>query len=332
MSDSNTALAPLDDLTPAQLARAAQKELAERLPARYREDVLFLERPSPESLMNLVDALPEEIQAPMRDMMRKTRPRKKGMNTTNEGFSPTELRLYQGTGNDPIRPAKLPPGEFYSTDSKARGSSITGVVLGIYQGRTLWPPREQGGGGGGKAPLCHSLDRLEGSRYGSCLSCPNADKPYNDGGCTRDVVVWFMDEDASGIFELRFSKTSLGAGEALLKILQKGDNIWDRWITFETQERTEKDRRWYVIKATPVSDLKNPENNNTNLELHDVYDALASVLLADVYYPKLAVVYDRSKTSTDSPVNGGGGAAIGGFDEAALLEPGSDDADYSQDV
>lgn len=327
---ATTALIPANQNTavtaPAESGVNQNRALAERLPPRYREDVLFMVRPTPEQLFGIVEKLPGDSQAKMIELVRKTRPKKQGAHTAREGFSPTQLRVFQGTGNDPAKPAKLPPGNFYTVDSRDMGDEVHGIVLGFYEGRTMWPPRDQETSN--KGPLCFSLDRKMGSRYGECESCPNAQKKYSDGGCGREVTVFFIDEALTGIYELKFSKSSMGGGDALVRILNKADNLWDRVFVIKNEERTEGDRRWYVTKATPVSDPKNPTAANTDRKLHPLYEALSRLLDADVFYPQLADVYDRAKGSTDTANNADVGA-----NEAALLGNAATDGtpDYSGD-
>lgn len=305
-------------------AVSANKALADRLPARYREDVLFMVRPTPDQLVGIVEKLPGDSQAKMIELVRKTRPKKQGAHMSREGFSPTQLRVFQGTGNDPAKPAKLPPGNFYTVDSRDMGDSIDGVILGVYEGRTMWPSRDSGSSE--KGPLCYSLDRKMGSRYGDCEACPNASKKYNEGGCGRDVVIWFVDRELTGIYELKFSKSSMGGGDALVKIVNKADNLWDRFFSIRNEERTEGDRRWFVTKAIPVNDPKNPAASNTDRALHPLYEALSRLLDSDVYFPALANVYDQAKSG------GGGGGNVGrklSADEAALLGNDAGTPDYS---
>lgn len=312
---------------PAESGIVQNKALADRLPARYREDVLFMQRPSPEQLFEIVMKLPADSQQKMLELVRKTRPKKQGAHTAREGFSPTQLRVNQGTGNDPVKPAKHPPGNFYTTDSRDMGDEVKVVFIGFYEGRTMWPPRDQGDSAS-KGPLCFSLDRKMGTRYGECEACPNAQKKYTEGGCGREVTAWFLDEDMTGIYEVKFSKSSIGMGDSLVKILNKADNLWDRWFTLKNDARSEGDRRWYVTKSTPFTDPKNPAASNTDRALHTLYEGLSRLLDADVYFPALADTYDRAKGSTDA-----GGAVMANADEAALLSNTATDGtpDYSGD-
>jgi hypothetical protein len=325
MSDTNetTALAAPSD---SALWREQAKLLAERVPVDKKDDVLFLSRPSPTQLAELVSSLPEKYADKMMEIVRKTRPKKQGAHSNRTGFSPVGVRLYQGTGSDPLRPPKMSPGEFYSADSRVLGDKLEVAILGFYEGRTLWPLRDSGD----KNPICWSWDRKMGTKYGECAKCPNASKKYTDGGCAVDMTFWFMDLDMTGIYSFTFSKTSYGSGTALAKVIGKSENIWDRVIRLETQERTEKDKRWYVVKASPIIDAKNPDAGNTPRELHPLFEAMSKLLDADVYYPQLADVYDRAKGIVATPA-----ADAEAVDEAALLgntATNGDNPDFSTDV
>lgn len=325
--EDTAAVAPVTAITP---ALAAQQALAARLPAKYREDVLFLKRPTGEELFNVVAALPTASQEKMLSLVKKTNPKKQGAHTSQMGFAPTTMKLFHGVGADPTRPKATTPGAFYTGDSNVKGESFTAVVLGFYQGRILWPPQGAGASNESKAPICMSADRETGSKYGSCASCDLSRRPYTQGGCTPEVTFWLLDEDMTSIYELKFNKSSYGAGESLVKILSKSENIWDRWVKFESQERVDGTKRWFVQKAGPVSDAKNPEKTNTPKELHKLFSELSKILDADVYYPMIADQHDRLKNSAES-----GGASTGNaapFDEKAFLADSSDSPDYSKDV
>jgi hypothetical protein len=333
------ALAPTEQETTALAVpptdREVLKALANRLPAKYKSDVLFLKRPSSEELFAAIEKLPSDEQDKMITLAAKTRPKKQGVHTTRSGFQPISVRIYQGTGNDPVRPQKMTPGEFYNAAGIVMGEKIEGTVIHVFEGRTLWPAKDAGGDNQSKAPICVSLDRVEGSKYGSCQACPLSTKAYNQGGCPKDVTIIFVDKELTGVYSLTFAKTSYAAGDALVKMLQKSENIWDRQVSITAQERTEKDYKWYVIKATPVSDPKNPANNYTPKNLHPIYEMLSKVVDADVYYPQLADIYDRSKNSADSNANGGGAAKGETIDESLLGTTATtegDNPDFSKDV
>lgn len=330
---ATTALAVKEDA--ALVAEASEDPtelLAQRLPAEYRFDLRTLNRPTPDDLLKIVQALPATEQAQILELVKKLNPKKPGMHTARQGFVPTSMRLFQGTGNDLARPKNLPKGHFYTSDSRVIGDKFVGAVLATIDGRILWPQRPEKGApapeNASKAPLCVSLDRKEGSRYGKCATCPNSTKQWSQGGCTPEVIVYFMDIDMTGVYELRFSKTSLGAGSKLVTTLQSSENPWDRWIAFESSERNANGNDWCVLKAMPVSDSKDPSKNNTSKTLQPLFAALSKIIEYDVFYTGMANVYDRSKANADAGVSGGDNAADTA-NEKELMQPGGDNPDYS---
>jgi hypothetical protein len=301
-------------------------ELAKRLPRKYQDAVMLLRRPETEELVKIVDSLPTDMRDKMIDLIRRTRPNKQGVHGGAVNFAPVQLRLNQGTGNDPLRPAKHIPGEFYTTESKGMETPFEAAVIGLYKGRTMWPPRQQGGKqdeNQSKSPICYSLDRETGSRYGDCGTCPNAQKKYSEGGCMQEVTLFLVDRAMTNIYSLVFNKSSFYAGENLVKIITKSDEIWSRWIKFETQEREAtingQKVRFFVIKASPVVDAKTA---NTPRELYPLFSALSRLIDADVYFPQLADVYDRSAKGEGQTVD------AGKVDEASFTDAG-DNPDYS---
>lgn len=311
---------------------AARKAMAARLPEEVRPRFLMLKRPNPAELMDIVMKLPEASQEAMMTLVSKTNPEKQGLHTSSSGFEPTALKLYHGVGNDPTKPRQTLPGQFYAADSRIIGEKFNAVPLAIYEGQILWPEKNQAGSDDkSKAPICVSVDRKTGSKYGSCATCPLAPehRQYTQGGCMREVTAYLLDQDMTSIYELKFAKTSEGAGRAMLGILKKSNTLWDRWFTFEAKERVEKDKKWFVIQAGPVADAAKAA---TDPKFHPLFNALSKVIDTDIYYAALANIHDRAKNSTDAggAAAGTAGGAATTFDEKAFLKGDTEAApDYS---
>lgn len=309
----------------------ARKALASRLPESMRGRALMTKRPTATELMDIVMSLPESQQEAMVNLVSKTNPEKQGLHSASSGFDPTALKVYHGTGNDPARPRQTLTGQFYSSDSRVIGEKFNAAVLAIYEGQTLWPQQGSGAANESKAPICQSMDRQMGSKYGPCSSCalnPRT-RAYTQGGCSEDVTVYLLDQDFTAIYELKFSKTSLGAGRSLMNVLKKENQVWDRWFTVEAKERVEGKNKWYVVQCSPLAD---PAKVNTPKTAHPLFQALSKVIDTDVYYRKIADIYDRAKNSADV---GAAGAATenAAFDEKAFLKgETSATPDYSKDV
>lgn len=279
-------------------AMALNMALASRLPEEYRESVLMLERPSTTALAEMVSKLDESWQSKVMSLLRRMRPTKQGIHTKGGGFKITEIKLYQGVGNDPARPAKLPPGGLYTSDTQVIETPFIGAVVGVHETRTMWPPLE----GARSGPLCYSLDMEQGSKHGKCKSCHYANKLPRDGGCGTEVVAYIVDQNMTGVYSIKFSKTSYRAGKQLIQLVSAGDEIWSRWVSFSEQEYKDGSKRWFGLKASAV-ESKNQADLFVPKALDPILRAMSCALDAEVYYPALADVYDRSRAS-------GGGVAL----------------------
>jgi hypothetical protein len=275
-------------------------------------------------------ALPAANQEAMMNLVEKTNPVKQGLHTASSGFEPTVLKLYHGVGNDPVKPRQTLPGQFYSADARVIGEKFTAVPLAIYEGQILWPPQDQGKGES-KAPICASVDRKIGSKYGECDKCPlnpETGRKYTQGGCMPEITAYLLDQDMTSIYELKFAKTSYGAGKTLVNILKKQNQIWDRWFVFEAKERIDGAKKWYVVNTSNPTEAGKIDSPKT---LHPLFAALSKIVDVDVYYKKMADNYMRSKS-------GAGGGEAGAetpapaFDEKSFMADAGGAPDYSKDV
>jgi len=259
----------------------------------------------------------------------KANPEKQGIHSTTSGFEPTALKVYHGVGNDQTRPRQCLPGQFFSGDSHVLGEKFNAVPLAIFERNTLWPPQSDTGEGN-KAPICNSVDRKTGSKYGSCDACPLNPKvrSYTQGGCTAEYAVYLMDETMTSIYDLRFSKSSGKTGRVLMDILKKQKFVWERWFTFEAVPQTKgSSKKYYIIGASPIADAVKAV---TSVAFHPLFSAFSKLIDADVYYPQLAAVHDRLKGGEGATVDGTTAPA---FDEKAFLKSDTGAApDYSKDI
>jgi len=284
---------------------AARKALAQSLPERLRPQVMALKRPTPVDLMNLVMALPDAQQEAMMRLVAKTSSTKIGIHTASTGFTPTVLKLYQGVGDDAAKPANCVPGDYYTGDSRVLGKEVIAVPLGVHMGHSLWGPRDQGK----KPPICISADRVTGSKLGECIACAvnPARRQYTEGGCTREVVVYLLDINMTAIYSLRFARTSEKAGQTLASTLEQSSAAWARWFTFGSTTTMNKGGQKYLVMTTlPVADAAKA---NTDPVLHPLFEALATMLEMDVYYPEIANIHARLR-GEEVAVNPAGEATV----------------------
>ncbi len=300
--------------------KAIEKAAPNALADLGKGDVLFLDRygkavarvaeelPTSGTFQQIIDALPEEYIDNLMGIIQKTMGARTGVYGDSDRPDFPELRIYHGTGNDPNRPDKQIPGEYYLTTKENVGEAFEGTVLAMWGGRTMWGDAEAGETT--KMPICQSMDRKMGSTCGECETCPH--KPWRDGKqqrCSDDVVAFMLSRDMKEIVLVRFQKTSEPAGKQLKKFTKRAMQLWSKWYHLSLESRTSKtdsNRRWYVMKVEPCSgdDALVPE------AIHEFCDAMCVSLESTFILPNMASIY-RNVQSPDDELDAedGGGSS-----------------------
>lgn len=253
----------------------------------YHHRLQTVQRPTLKDLMKILHEIPEEYQEKVTALLRRMDPNRPGLYLADSKQQPTELRLYQGTGNDPNRPENCRVGHFYYTTKQNVGASFTGTVIALWEGRTLWPgpndPRT--------APICSSMNRVMGSRFGLCETCPS--RPWRNGqktDCNDDVVVYMLPDTLDDIILVRFSRTSAPTGRQLASYASKSIVPWQRFYRLTASERQgqgKKNIQWHVMKVEPAEE-------KVPFELLDLCAALCAMASHDLILPGLARIYDQA--------------------------------------
>jgi hypothetical protein len=263
---------------------------------RYMSRIEAVEKDIPDkpAMRAILKALPDEQQEAVAAIMRRMATDKKGIYSSNDRPDYTELRLYQGTGADSNRPETAIPGQFYLTTKENVGKVFEGTVVAIWEGRTMWPDRS--GGETSKMPVCISMDRRMGSRFGNCKDCPNL--PWRDGKkdqlCSDDVIAFMLPKDLSDIVLVRFSRTSEPAGRQLMRFAKKGGTFglpWERWyrITSAEHKDTERSFRWFTLETNVNADENVPD------DLNDFCEAMCTSAEVAYILPGLARIYQQAE-------------------------------------
>jgi hypothetical protein len=270
---------------------------------RYKDELQRLEKEEKsksEMQQTLLD-LPEDLQEKMSNIYRSMSGKKRGAiggDTDTSSF--LALRLYHGVGSDPMRPEDLPVGNFYSSAGNDFGKEFVGTVLAYTKGRAMLGDKNQGEDT--SRPLCSSWDRKVGNSYGNCDVCPF--RPWKDGKpnrCGNDILFYILDKDMTGIYTLRFSKTSEGGGRQLEKLAGTTFDLWSRWyrIYAEKQKSADGKMEYRVLKATPY----NPPAGETALvpdELQTVCEMLSHSIVSKHILPRINAIYqDGAKARVD---------------------------------
>lgn len=295
----------LDTYKSPTLAELAEQTKHPSFLERYGKRLARVERPSLAQLAMLVDALPDESQGQVTNLIKKMDTERPGLYLADNRPQLTELRLYQGSGSDPNRPDNCRVGDFYLTTKRNVGSEFVGAVIALWQGRTMWPGPDEARG----APLCTSMDRQMGSKFGNCATCP--ERPWNQGEktrCNNDVVAFMLPPDLDELILVRFSRTSETAGRQLSKLVAKDLVPWRRFFRVTSAERQGAGGasiKWHVMRIEPHGDETMPS------ELHEFCAALCSTIEHDFILPGLASIYNSaaeidvdnldSEDASDSP-------------------------------
>lgn len=310
------ALLPLGDTPP---------EFEERYSAIVER--VSAELPSPTAFQKIIDALPEEYIDSLMGIIRKTMSTRKGIYGDSDQSDFPELKAYQGTGNDPNRPDKQIPGEYYLTTKESVGEQFEGTVIALWSGRTMWGSADLGEDT--SKPLCTSMDRIVGNLCGKCEDCPH--RPWRDGNlqrCSDNVVAFMLAKDMKEIVMVRFAKTSEPAGKQLTKFVKRSYYPWSRWYSLTLDQRVsqqDSSRRWYVMQVAPSNAEPVPE------EIHDFCDAMCSTLEATYILPSLAAIYRSAKDATVEETDAGAGSAAVMTPDTTTLDK-MDDQEDSVDV
>lgn len=267
---------------------------------RYLKRIVAVEKDMPDrtKMRDILNALPDEHQTAIATIMRRMSPDKKGVYAADDRPDYTELRLYQGTGADPNRPDTAVPGQFYLTSKENVGKVFEGTVIAIWQGRTMWPDRE--GGGGARMPVCVSMDRKVGSRFGTCTDCLNL--PFRDGeatSCSDDVVAFMLTKDLQDIVLVRFSRTSEPAGRQLMRFVKKGYVPWEKWYEIKAEEHKNKESgfRWFTMSVNLME-----EDGHAAMvddELYDFCEAMCTNAEASFILPALGRIYNQAEEARE---------------------------------
>jgi hypothetical protein len=232
-------------------------------------------------------ALPDEIQDKLFAILAKMNPQKKGVVADSGQADFLEMRLNQGTGNDPNRPEDSPSGHYYLSSVDKVGKSFLATPLLIWEGRQMWEQRGDDAKGP-NTPECTSMDRHVGDHYGNCEQCPYL--PWRDNKpsrCGNTVNAILLIKDSYEIALLRFQRTSTAAGTQLVKFAKRGSVPWARWYKFEAEAQTKgSDKRWFTIKATPSEEA-------VDKDLQKFCDVMCTVAERDYFYPRVARQYSQ---------------------------------------
>lgn len=278
-------------------------------------------RLAPGELEEAVNQLDSKQSDNFRAMLARMNPEKPGVHLAQQAFRVPEMRIYHGTGNDESRPPTAPEGSIYSSDSRLLvvpethramfptvGQKAVAAVVGVYNTRTFWAPREDSGASlppgvelKGNQPICNSFDRQRGNRYGSCSACPY--RPWKDGkmdknSCRDELHLYLVLRDFSGIYRFIVSGTSMKSGGIpVMKKVQSWAAPWSYYFSFATTKITKDKMRWFQLESSVATDQASPEGIAPSDAEQRVLSLLCRQIETEAYYPALGKIYERSNSA-----------------------------------
>lgn len=276
---------------------------------------LFEVMPAPEEgeLPAMVANLPEAEQEAFNSMIDNLNPVREGFISASVDFKIPTAKLYHGVGDDPARPATAPVGSVYTSDglvlaafndAQARqlkvGKTFKASVLHVLQTRQLRVSNDKSNlppdvNPNSKAPICFSVDRSRGTRYGSCAACPHrpyANGKYSPDSCTDDVRIYFVLHGFKGIYAITVKGQSLK--KAVEPIRRQKGRPWDIWFDIGLSEERNDKGRWFSLTATPHVNDAYPQGEPTTQPERGVLRTLARLVLHESYMSELRSVYTRA--------------------------------------
>lgn len=289
-----------------------EKTWLDEIPKGIR-DALDATAPIEEGEMEALRAnLPDAQRAAFEGFAARMNPVKEGVLVSNSRFQVPSLRMYHGVGDDPGKPALAPVGSIWSGDGRIVcvwdkgqakllnvGQTFDAAVVGLQEARTWWPPRDksiplpEGVDPASKGPICKSLDRKRGERYGNCGACPHrpyANGKYNANGCHDEIVFYLVMRDFTGIYQITLKGASIkNAVAPFRRSLTSMIKPWDKWFTFGLAEEKNTSGRWFSLTAVPASDGPAVQESE-----HALLGAISRQILMEIYKPALQAAYERT--------------------------------------
>lgn len=274
--------------------------------------------PTKSELQTAMSALTPEEQKQFDEFWTRQTAPKDGLGEgTEQSFTATvqRVKIYQGTGDDQGRPDDCPGGGVYvqfgptlcvlpdDANRLELPGSFRAAVIGFYNGRTYWPPKDNKGkvqmppglSPDHRGPICTSLDRTMGSFYGKCETCPFRPSQGGGGGgdraCVNEVTLFLMLENFE-IYRLGISSTSLPTCATPIRTqIENWRMMWECFFQFSTEKKTRDDKRWFVLKSQVAKTKAHPQGVPTTEGFRRMAQYFARLNSTEWYYPTLSKTY-----------------------------------------
>lgn len=174
-------------------------------------------------------------------------------------WRPEKLKLNHPITKDDMCPDNVAPGDLYvpgrrvwSREEDGRSNPFKFVLCYAYRTRARFPEGEG-------QPDCTSAD-LEWNDHGTlkCEDCPDLPFGPKSGGkptnCNTSWNMVILPLDLSGVYTVRFSKTSYKAGSNVVKLLKTALRPWDKAFGLTSKLQSGSNYDYNVFQTMPLGD------------------------------------------------------------------------------
>jgi len=293
-----------------------------------------IQRPTLDEIEEAVTKLAPEKSRAFSEVLERLDPIKPGIHLSqSQTMRPRDIKIYQGLGEDDMRPQMVPVGGVYTKDGRILAvprkfadllkapQTFKAVVVNIFGRQSFWPPRGKGKNGENEGkgrvppgehpfektpfslmsgtPYCQSLDRERGDVFGDCHSCiyrpwPDRETP---GDCKKDIELYVVLADFTGIYRIQLTGRSVGnAGKSLGEWMKNWPNPWHRVFEFEAIAKSGEETKnaWFEWQVRLAVSPEQPEGIPPTEEEKNLYKLLSAQITAELYLPNLANSYAKS--------------------------------------
>ena len=278
-SENPTALVPVSSLKPPTCALKPFEELE----AAGEKAISALRALGEEG------ALSTDVRQQVKALINRANPKKKGLDedVSVEWQIPEILIKQKSTELQGALPENVKDGDIIAVIQR---KACLGILQRPFRFRVLFEYQSNVKfEAGTKAPVCTSPDAKLGAPQGECAKCPDLPMGQQPGGfaaqkqtdCSYNLCYIVIDETYQNIYEVKFAKTSMGAGRALATLVRASDNApWDKLFILETEKKTNESGTYYIYKVAPAGDSPIDEEHSKVCDaLSDLYASTRHKLL-----------------------------------------------------
>lgn len=195
--------------------------------------------------------LSEGQRASVSNLLALASPQRPGMEEMAAAWRVPRIQIAQPTSQSDAKPDSARNGDLYTSSGQLVERPFNFTPIYFHRENINFPQ-------GGRTPACNSIDAKLGSPFGECERCPHLPFGMQNGGrgdqrrtdCQTSIVCAAMSNNFetgnAQIYLVHFSKTSFGAGRALMKLTTPHPFVWKQSYLLNTEKKTAEVGLYYA--------------------------------------------------------------------------------------